>query len=574
MMKRFTGHSMQKMVRKLAILLIFFCCFGFCYAQNINSQDLISLDFSELIKLLNNSKDHEKGRVYAQAFLNKAKKEKNTLFTIGGYELLSGFAEEDEIQLKYLDSLIDLSRKDPDDFYPAKGYLNKGVIFYDSLDYVQSIENNLSALEYATTYPNEKFKHLSELGIALIKNRLGDFESAEGLHLRNLNYFKENIKTSNNIDHYINSLFGLTVSQLYLGKYEKVIENCSIGVSLSKKEGKLKKEGLFQNASGAALFNQKKYNAAIDSINKAIPTIREFGDTQNLIISHYYLYQCLDKTGAADMYHLEQIDSLVQLDNHIDVMAQDSYYHLMNFYERIGDKEKQLQFLKRIIVLDSTMDDIRQKIGLRITKEYDIPNMVSDKNSLITSLKKSNKQHLIYFLTATFFISTLSLSFYVKQRRLRQKFDELLEKYESKNDEGDSIRVSGHSIQNKISGVPEEIVCEITEKLSLFEKDKGFLDQNISLSEMAKKMNTNTSYLSKIINHTKNKSFARYVNDLRIDNAIIELKNNHTAYHKYTISAISSIMGFRSAETFSKLFKSKTGIYPSYFLKQLDKMLS
>ena len=182
------------------------------------------------------------------------------------------------------------------------------------------------------------------MGIALIKNRLGDFESAEGLHLRNLNYFKENIKTSNNIDHYINSLFGLTVSQLYLGKYEKVIENCSIGVSLSKKEGKLKKEGLFQNASGAALFNQKKYNAAIDSINKAIPTIREFGDTQNLIISHYYLYQCLDKTGAADMYHLEQIDSLVQLDNHIDVMAQDSYYHLMNFYERIGDKEKQLQF--------------------------------------------------------------------------------------------------------------------------------------------------------------------------------------------------------------------------------------
>ncbi len=86
---------------------------------------------------------------------------------------------------------------------------------------------------------------------------------------------------------------------------------------------------------------------------------------------------------------------------------------------------------------------------------------------------------------------------------------------------------------------------------------------------MAKSFGTNSTYLSKVINLKKDKNFSQYINDLRIDYTIHLLKEN-PRIRKYTIKAIASECGFKSAESFSKGFYKKYGIYPSYYLKQLD----
>ncbi len=561
-------------MRLICVSFLSLFLLSICNGQYTNKEDLHLLEFNELIQLLNSEEDPKKGKIYADAFLKKAKKERDTLFIIGGYELLSGFSENKDRQLQYLDSLIQLSKNNPDDFYPAKGYLNKGVIYYQSLDYVKSLENNILALNYSTKYSNIKFQHLSELGIALIKNRLGDFESAYALHLKNASYFKKNINESNNYDHYLNSLFGLTVAELYMGKYGNVIENSITGISFTEKYNKEKKRSLFQLASGAALFYLNDCESAIDSINKTLPVFKKFNDTQNLIFAHYYLSQCNDKESTSSLFHLEQVDSLVQIDNHVDVMAQDAYYRLMNFYENIGNEGQQLRFLKRVIVLDSAMDAMRNTMGLTLFKEYDMPKMVKGKNELISSLKKNQQTYTLYFLLALLLSVAIGASIYFKQRKLKQKFNTLLEEYESKALSPKSNKDYGSGKESKDLDIPTEIVSKILDELDSFERSKGFLDQNLNLTGLAKEMNTNTSYLSKIINHTKNKSFARYINSLRIDYAIVELKKNYEEYSKYTISAISSMMGFKSSETFSKLFKNKTGIYPSFYLKELGKRLS
>ena len=40
---------------------------------------------------------------------------------------------------------------------------------------------------------------------------------------------------------------------------------------------------------------------------------------------------------------------------------------------------------------------------------------------------------------------------------------------------------------------------------------------------------------------------------------------------KYTIKALSKEFGFSSAESFSRAFYKKFGIYPSYYITELDK---
>ncbi len=87
---------------------------------------------------------------------------------------------------------------------------------------------------------------------------------------------------------------------------------------------------------------------------------------------------------------------------------------------------------------------------------------------------------------------------------------------------------------------------------------------------MAKSFGTNYTYLSKVINLQKGKHFSNYINDLRIVYAYQELKKD-PKLRNYTIKAIAKECGFKSAESFSKAFLKKTGIYPSHFIKSLNK---
>ena len=120
---------------------------------------------------------------------------------------------------------------------------------------------------------------------------------------------------------------------------------------------------------------------------------------------------------------------------------------------------------------------------------------------------------------------------------------------------------------SKKINIPEALIQDILEKLTQFEKDKGYLNAYIDLSTLAKSLGTNHAYLSRVVNHVKNKSFKKYLNDLRLEHAFVELQTNPLK-RQYTIEAIALDNGFRSAESFSKKFRSHYGTYPSVFLKR------
>ena len=110
----------------------------------------------------------------------------------------------------------------------------------------------------------------------------------------------------------------------------------------------------------------------------------------------------------------------------------------------------------------------------------------------------------------------------------------------------------------------------ILKNLEEFEAKKLFLSNESTLVEVAKKIQTNTTYLSKVINTHKEKSFTAYITDLRVDYAIERLSHDRK-FRSFTIGAIAQEIGFKRSESFSKAFKVKTGLYPSYFVKEVEK---
>ena len=118
--------------------------------------------------------------------------------------------------------------------------------------------------------------------------------------------------------------------------------------------------------------------------------------------------------------------------------------------------------------------------------------------------------------------------------------------------------------------LPDDLISAVVEKLSEFEEKQVFLDQNLNLKKLADNIGTNTNYLSKIINWHTNSNFSTYLNELRVDYAFHRLKND-PKFRRYTIKAVAFESGFKSSESFSKYFYRKYDIYPSYFIKSLNK---
>ena len=108
----------------------------------------------------------------------------------------------------------------------------------------------------------------------------------------------------------------------------------------------------------------------------------------------------------------------------------------------------------------------------------------------------------------------------------------------------------------------------MVQKLSQFENSKQFTKQDMSLAMLASYFDTNTKYLSEVINTHKDKNFNSYINELRINYIIDKLKNNRT-YLQYKISYLAEESGFSSHSSFATVFKAVTGIPPTVFIEML-----
>lgn len=117
--------------------------------------------------------------------------------------------------------------------------------------------------------------------------------------------------------------------------------------------------------------------------------------------------------------------------------------------------------------------------------------------------------------------------------------------------------------------IPEKTELVILEKLKKFENSKQFLNPDLSLNSLAKEFNTNTSYLSEIINKHIGKNFKTYINELRIRYITQKMQEN-PEYLTYKISYLADEAGFISRTSFTTIFKSVTGISPSVFIESLQ----
>lgn len=238
-------------------------------------------------------------------------------------------------------------------------------------------------------------------------------------------------------------------------------------------------------------------------------------------------------------------------------------------YLRIKDIDKaefHLELFRKLIKAQGKKDLETQKT---LADTHDQKIREERVKRLQNSLDELKQRKLFLYIISGVLVVLLLLSvvFYRRKvRKIKEKVAQVLEKVEI-------LEKSQADIQKKpvksVENITDEKALNILKKLEEFEASEAFLVQGCTLIYVAEQLNSNTTYLSKVINTYKGKTFNSYINELRINKALIQLKND-AKLRSYNIKGIAEEFGFKRQETFSRAFKQQTGIYPSQYLKKLD----
>lgn len=118
------------------------------------------------------------------------------------------------------------------------------------------------------------------------------------------------------------------------------------------------------------------------------------------------------------------------------------------------------------------------------------------------------------------------------------------------------------------SGLTEEQSEKILKELNhLMEKERLYTESEITLTELAARLNVHPNYLSQVINEKEQTNFYDYINTLRIE----EFKKlaAQPDNKKYTLLSLAYECGFNSKSSFNRYFKKVAGTSPSEFMRSL-----
>jgi AraC-like DNA-binding protein len=252
-----------------------------------------------------------------------------------------------------------------------------------------------------------------------------------------------------------------------------------------------------------------------------------------------------------------------------------AYNTLYRNFKDIGNYEKALTFyeqheqLKNKMINQSTESKIAE-LQIRyetdkmehqlevLEKDREIKNQLLRKNQL-TIASISTVLLLILAFTG------LIIRQLIKKRRAYNKLMEKNLQLLKCERTGTPKKNGGTNNQPSIDPVLQQ---QILKNLNYqIKQKKVFLKDDLTLNALAKKCQTNSSYLSKIIHEKYDTNFSGFINELRIKEAQKMMADK--AFQSYSIEGIASSVGFKTKSVFNASFKKFTGVTPSYYLEYL-----
>ncbi len=554
---------------------VFFLIKTYGQEQRVTIPDsLKNKTIEELIQLIKIATPDE-SIAYENALINhqNLKVDLAEIYSEIGYHFYK--QEESERSISYLDKAISMAKKNELDEVLCKAYLRQGNSYLKDWQNQKALDSYQNVLEIAQEKGDLKNEIVAKSNIVIVLRRMNQLDKAREDCNKLLSFIdKTSFKNGKN---HVNVLTIISEVYLDLEKLDSVLKYAEIGLKISESlDYQIGIADLYIK-KGIVFYQRKNYDQALDFLYKAEDILTRLGisgrsnqaiNVNYFLASYFYEVKSYDKAIG---YLKETLNVLEENDLRKNRVI-DAHMLLAKSYKETGDIKASIHWFT---AHQELQDQFQKNKDETVSKIYDQNTQkLDDKIKKLESKRIKEQKYKKYilgaFLIVLFIMVIILIVYFRKQKANKIVFNDLIKKI---SDLETKDKVASKEIRDigKEIVIDDEKINEVLKRLSKIEQQEYFLSLECNLRSIAKKVRTNATYLSKIINTYKGKSFNDYINDLRIDYVLKRLKNDKK-FRSFSITSIASEIGYKSDNSFTKHFKAKTGLNPSYYIKNIEKL--
>ncbi|WP_298417418.1 tetratricopeptide repeat protein [uncultured Kordia sp.] len=444
-----------------------------------------------------------------------------------------------------------------------------GSTLYVIGNYDDALKSYLHAKALSNQIKDSPYEILCLTNIANARLKLYQFEEA----LKSYNEVLDILRKKDSAvflqykETYLSATLGKGVSLYELGRLEEAEKVCKEGIASSVSIKNKKFEGFFHINLGNIYYEKEEHHKSLGFLREGKKMLHDFSDLENnkfiadfFIAKNYFKQERYDEAITLLDTVFERIGDRINMDKILEM------YELAIAISDIQEnKEKQLFYRDKRDEVSNAISE-KKLLARELLLKDDIKDMTIENEKLSDEKAKTQVDKSIILTVSIILLSIILLIFLSYHRKTKQKEQTFLAIIE---DISKSKVVETTKKVSQVSKIKDEKAKTILENLHKLENTHFFLAQDATLHKTAKLLNTNTTYLSKALNAIEKQSFSQYLNKLRIDYVLVKLKED-AVFRSYTIHAISTEIGYKSATTFIKEFKNKTGLNPSYYIRKIE----
>ena len=520
---------------------------------------------------------------FAKKRLAVAEKEKDTVKIIKTLHFIgriSQFISEIYQSLEYFEKELELLRKID---LKKNEYKNLAQDKFSEIEVMAQLGQNyaiIGQVEKAFSFYDRclEIAHSQDLEFykAVMPTIIGDLHYTTGNYKEALTKQKESFNALKNA-HDLNEdlrirnmgvvLLSMSSTYVQLAELDSALWILDEGIKEKLDKYEFRGKFTYIGQRGWVYLKKKEFERALNYLLEAEKLAIEY---DSVIGPSYYsldLGECYLNLKKYDLAIAKLEKGLeVQKGNTEEINLVEDFKLLAKAYKEAGNIEKSNDYYEKYIISQTAIEKSKDTI-VSTFHDKEIQDLAKEK-----SFQKNRFLYVISGISVLVLGLFFVILYLIKERKKNtKKFENLLAKMNVDSEaELQIVDTKDSDLEEKSSAdVNEEITKQILNGLEKLKEQEYFLKQECNSYNVAKKIKTNTSYLSKVINSHFQKNFNTYINDLRINYAIVRLKND-SRFRSFSIQSIAEELGYKSADSFTKYFKQDTGLNPSFYIKQLD----
>lgn len=242
---------------------------------------------------------------------------------------------------------------------------------------------------------------------------------------------------------------------------------------------------------------------------------------------------------------------------------------LSEIYTSLGNEDEEKFYHKEYVEKISAIHNSRLSMVAEMNYLNDLRK--EEENRREAQLKQRAQQYLILgviiILLVVIFFTVLTLR---QNRRLREQNRLLFERYQNVLESTAVKELKSTSVKEDAKYSNIKLTNDqrkgLVERIGAVLEDADTIcSQDFSLKDLAKMVDSNTTYVSRIINEDYGMTFANLLGNRRVREACRRI--NDDRYANITIEAIANNVGFKSRTAFLNAFKREVGISPSEYIR-------